>query len=184
MTDDTWKKIQSRITYFAEEVICKEYNKTERAISFNKGMLEKIYKNYNKYNTEIHKLMLGHSLKNFDVPNREISDRIDRHKVAAALLASIVEIRPMQINVTNASMNVRTANELLSFLVGCDVIMAFANTANKGALKISSPKCRDEAYYKHFVKTIYRLKLLFEKRNIDTAVLFLVSHVFFLLEQC
>jgi hypothetical protein len=183
VTDVTWKKIESKITYFAD-VICKEYNKVERTASFNKAKLAKICESYNKYNKEIHKLMLGHSLKNFDVPSAEISDRIDRHKVAAAFLASIIEVQPMQTNVKGASTDVRTANELLAFLVGCYIIVAFANTANKGIQKISTPKCQDEDYRKHFVKTIYRLKLLFEKRNFDTAVLFLISHIFFLLEQC
>jgi hypothetical protein len=183
LTNDTWEKIKDKIKYYGE-YLCKKWNKDGTVISFNNDKLEDIYINYCKYNKSIHCLMLNHDLKNFDALNNELNNRIDRHKVAAALLASIVETQPMQINTINPSPALRTANELLSFLVGIHIIVAFYSTKNNSSHKICLPKCQNEDYSRHFIKIIYHLKTLFEKKVFDVAVLFLVSHIYFLLEQC
>jgi len=193
VTDATWKKIESKIIYYAES-LCKEYNKNEPQnkplISFNEKKMERVFEVYKEYNRIIHSFMLNNEAKptNFEIPNTELSDRIDRHKVASAFLASIIEAQPMQINTTeNVSVNLRTANESLSFAIGCHIITSFVNTKNICANKILSPKCcceDREDYRMHFVKIVYRLKSLFRQKNFDAAVLFFVSHVFFLLEQC
>ena len=184
MTDETWKKIENKIKYFAEDILCKEYNKNGRVISFNGDKMEIVFERYKKYNKEIHLLMLHNELKNFQEPSKEIDNRIDRHKVASALLASIIEVQPLQINVEYACANVRTANEILSFLIGIYIVEAFANTKSNTVYRIMPPSCCHGNYIEHFVKIIYRIKSLQSDRNLNTMVLFLVSHVFFLIEQC
>jgi sugar-specific transcriptional regulator TrmB len=184
VTDGTWKKIESNIKQYAE-VICKEYNKNEQVISFNSDKMQDILKCYKKYNKEIH-LLMQHSygdLNNFEKPNKELSDKIDRHKVAGAFLAAIIESEPLNVITKKPSANARTANELLSLFVGIHIIKAFANTQNiNSGYKILFPNCcNNESYCKHFVKIVHRIKPL--HKDVDTAVLFLMSHLFFLIEQ-
>jgi hypothetical protein len=127
--------------------------------------------------------------KQNDKQNNKYNERIDRHKIAAAFLASIVKTQPMQvINVINPPAKLRTANELLSLYVGIHIIKAFydSNDKNNSPLKISSlPKCQNESYDRHFIKIIYHLKIKTssEKNVFDVAILFLISHIYFLLEQ-
>jgi hypothetical protein len=126
--------------------------------------------------------------------------RMDRHKIAAAFLCSILKAKPIGYN-NDGKMPTfleRTANEQLGLIFGIYIIDRFnisktdITSLEKEiyGLPIRLPVCgnnNDEEYTTHFTKLFLdkRVKenLDFDHPNFNITLLFFISHIFFLIDS-
>jgi len=191
LENKTWEKIERKIVECAENVVCKECGAEAVKIFLNRKNLEELRGAYEMHRKRIHTQMYKNEVpipqENFGQIIVGYDDRIDRHKIAAALIAAIIEVEPMQMGarIEDPSPKTRTANELLAYIVGIYVIEQMLNAQRNFKHKITPPKCStDESYQDHFVRVLYRIKKLSKDKILETAIAFLMSNALFLFEKC
>ncbi len=91
--------------------------------------------------------------------------RLDRHKVAAAICRSVVQAIPFG-DIDQGDLNIRAANEILAFIVATRVLMSFAAKEARDAKDVdlanhfergpSLPETSDgEPFALHFYRSLY-----------------------------
>ena len=165
-----------------------------KKLYLDKDKFELIFKYYYEYRNRVHEAMdLSKHLDRKDM-------RMDRHKIAASFLCSILKVKPIGYNRDGIKPTYleNTANEQLGFIFGIYIVDLF-NTSKKEAtsfemeiygLPIRLPECRgnnDDEYTTHFTKLIFDEKvkkgLDFEDPNFNITLLFFLSHIFFLIDS-
>ena len=139
---------------------------------------EKIWLTYEKYKNSVHTYMHN--------PN----GRIDRHKVASAMLYSIIVNKPFDLKILSASERVNStailANEILGFNVALAIVWSFiiseANEkSDRNRIEIFEnrfifPQCQHDSYEANIYKMLYYARL---NKNYD---IFAFANILFLIE--
>jgi len=164
LKNETWEKIEGQIIRCAEKVVCEECSVGDVRIFLNKENLKGLRKSYDSYRNRIHSQMFKNEVPMPPEDAGEIipdyDDKIDRHKIAAALIAATIKVEPMQMRPTvrEPSPRTRTANELLSYIVEVYVIKTILDTKHGYNHNITPIKCsNNESYSDHFVRVLYRI---------------------------
>ena len=149
---------------------------------------------YYEYRERIHDSM------NITVQPNDKEKKMDRHKVATAFFCSVMKAKPIKYirTGTNPSFLERTVNEQLGFAFGLFIIDRF-NKSKKAVpaldleifgLTFKLPECtgsHEKNYTANFTRLFKNDKIKdhldFQHPSFDIDVLFLVSHIFFLIDS-
>jgi hypothetical protein len=159
-----------------------------KKLYLDEDKFKSVFKYYKEYNARFHEAMSKKGTK------------IDRHKIAAAFLCSIIKAKPIGYNTDGIipAYLEKTVNEQLGFLFGIYVIDTFNNSEEDAApldkeiylQRIQFPDCKkddEKGYINHFTKLFndekVRKELDFEDSSFNINLLFYLSHIFFLIDS-
>ena len=148
---------------------------------------EELYYCYEKFKDSCKELMCGSA--------NDIEVRIDRHKIAAALSKSILETSPFSMKSIPGrqsdlfSDSERLANYVLAWNAGISVVYSFFITdelleeEDIKTLEEEGLRFPKESNYSKEDYEIQTIKALFLTKNFSEQSIFLLSNIFYLIEQ-
>jgi hypothetical protein len=154
-----------------------------------------VLKAYDDYEAIMLELMGGEG-------NKDEAESLDRHKIAAALCCAVLKVKPIKLapNCTNPSSEDKLANEKCAFLLGMQVIQDCWSAREAESVqdwekniysqKIRYPVSDDSPGVKYpvmFAKLFKEEKTFdhfnFKKSKFEKRLIFLISHIYFMLEK-
>ncbi|PKA10630.1 hypothetical protein CH372_18385 [Leptospira meyeri] len=149
--------------------------------------IDKVFQYYAMYNGKTHNEM------------SKSGTLVDSHKIATCFLFSIIKAKPLSFTITDKnkspdkfpSFKEHAANEMLGFIFGLYVLKIFiANEAKTpeeifiAQKDIELPTCKEKTQYTHhFIQIISKENIDIENKDFNQNVIFIFSHIFFLIEK-
>jgi hypothetical protein len=191
MVETTETKFRQKL----EEIINDLCNQSKK-LYCDSNKIDMVFSYYSEYRKKIHNSM--DLSKHIHLDKKD--PRMDRHKIAAAFLCSILKAKPIGYNKVGElpTFLENTANEQLGLIFGLFIIDCFNSAKMEKTpleeeiygLSIKLPECRsnnDEEYTTHFTKLILDKKvkniLDFEDSEFNITLIFFLSNIFFLIDS-
>jgi len=176
MNIDTLKSLKTKLINISQALASKQSNEDEVFV-YNDTNLDKVFENYENIRNEIKQI-----LENEDF-------LIDRHKIAAFFISSILKNKPIIVKINNTDID----NNDIEFIININLAILFSNfiirkfykEINKKDLKIVMPiSSSQKPYIDQLIGLIkiYKDKLDIGSDNIKILLLS-ISHILFLIEK-
>jgi hypothetical protein len=158
---------------------------------FDKNVYEHIFEYYNRYRSVIHSCIEQGS------EEEKETIRMDRHKVAAAFFCAILKVSPIKKKHDANRFFERTVNIQLALIFSVQYVIDLFNISDPSNSEFDKkifsrifklPKCKNSKsknYLTNFimlVEDIQKDNLDIESGNFKPNLLFVISHLFFLLD--